>query len=213
VNQVNGRGPEARSRSSVERLLGRLVREGRSWRTRRRLASRPRNLLVESGVTITGGDRIELGDGVRLMSGSRLWATPAGRITVGQRTFIGSHSWLVSNVSVEVGADVLIAPFCYIQDTDHGFRDPAIPIADQPSESSAIVIEDGVWLGAHCVVTRGVRIGRGAVIGAGSVVTRDIPPDVVAVGAPARTIGRRDGRHDQSARTAVRDDSTPNSGP
>ncbi len=173
------------------RVVARLTRVSRAWRARRRLATPPRSLLVEPGVVITGGRQIVIGEGVRLMAGSHLWATDSGRIEIGPRTFVGSHSWLVANESVRVGADVLIAPFCYVQDTDHGFADPDTPIADQPSVSSPIVIEDGVWLGAHSIVTRGVRIGKGAVIGAGSVVTRDIPPYAIAVGSPARPIRSR----------------------
>lgn len=89
---------------------------------------------------------------------------------------------------------MLIAPFCYIQDTDHGFADTSVPIAAQPSVSSPIVIDDDVWIGAHTVVTRGVTIGQGAVIGAGSVVTRDIEPFTIAAGSPARPIGHRKGK-------------------
>lgn len=188
IHDVRSWGPR---RPIARRIAGRMAREFRSWRTRRALLLPPRRLVVEHGVTITGGERMRLGEDVRLMTRSRLWATESGRIEIGPRTFVGSHSWLVSSQSIEIGADVLIAPFCYVQDTDHGFDDLTVPIASQKSHSSPIVIEDGVWLGAHCVVTKGVRIGRGAVIGAGSVVTRDIPPNSVAVGSPARPIRQR----------------------
>lgn len=188
--------PDAAPRRSLASLPGRVVarlgRGLRAARIRRRFATPPRGLVVEPGVLVTGGRHVTLGDGVRLMAGCHLWATERGHLTIGPRTYVGSHSWLVANDSIVVGADVLIAPFCYVQDTDHGFGDPSVAIAAQPSVSSPIVIEDDVWLGAHTVVTRGVRIGRGSVIGAGSVVTRDIPPHTVAVGAPARPIRSRD---------------------
>ena len=174
------------------RLAARVARGLRAGRLRRRRAAGPRALFVVPGVLVTGARNVTLGEGVRLLSNCHLWATERGRLTIGPRPYIGSHSWLVANESITVGADVLIAPFCYVQDTDHGFADPAVAIALQPSVSSAIVIEDNVWLGAHTVVTRGVRIGRGSVIGAGSVVTHDIPPYTVAVGAPARPIRSRD---------------------
>ena len=180
-----------RNRSIPARGLAKIRRDIRAWRARGSLA-RAGGLVVETGVRITGGDHIDLGEGVRLMADCHLWATDRGHLEIGPRTYVGSHSWLVANASVIIGADVLIAPFCYIQDTDHGFSDPTIPIAAQPSVSSPIVIEDGVWLGAHTIVTRGVRIGKGSVLGAGSVVTRDIPAGVVAVGSPARVIGPRD---------------------
>jgi acetyltransferase-like isoleucine patch superfamily enzyme len=70
-------------------------------------------------------------------------------------------------------------------DGEHGMR-PDMSVKSQPMRSRPVIIEDEAWLGAHVVVLPGVRIGRGAVIGAGSVVTRDIPAGTVAHGSPAR---------------------------
>lgn len=168
----------------------------------RDLAVRGAGSVIEPGVSIVGARQIRLGSGARVLADAKLWATERGTIEIGPRTYVGSHAWIVANASIEIGADVLIAPFCYIQDTDHGFSDPTMPINRQASQSSKIVIEDDVWLGAHTVVTRGVRIGRGAVIGAGSVVTRDIPEWMVAAGVPARPIRRREGAADVGDRPA-----------
>lgn len=175
-------------------LVRRVVARTRSAWLGRGLAGRGSGVVIGPGVEIIGAPRIRLESGVRVLRGAQLWATERGSIEVGPRTYVGSHSFIVANDAVRIGADVLIAPFCYIQDTDHGFEDPSTPINRQPSRSTAIVIEDDVWLGAHTVVTRGVRIGRGAVIGAGSVVTRDIPPGTIAVGVPARPIRARPGQ-------------------
>lgn len=163
-----------------------------SWMGRN-LEARGEGITIEPGVSIVGSGRISIGSRSRILAGAKLWATDRGHIEIGLRTYVGNHSWIVANASVQIGSDVLIAPFCYIQDTDHGFSDPTIPINLQESQSSKIVIEDDVWLGAHTVVTRGVRIGRGAIIGAGSVVTRDIPEGTVAAGVPARPIRTRNG--------------------
>lgn len=162
----------------------------------RNLAVRGDGATIEPGVSIVGAGRIRLGSRARVLADATLWATDRGLIEIGARTYIGSHTWIVANASIRIGADVLIAPFCYIQDTDHGFSDPTIPINRQESQSSEIIIEDDVWLGAHTIVTRGVRIGQGAVIGAGSVVTRDIPERMVAAGVPARPIRPREGPAD-----------------
>ncbi|WP_420063936.1 acyltransferase [Microbacterium marmarense] len=71
----------------------------------------------------------------------------------------------------------------------HGFDDPTIPIRDQALTRIAPVrIRRGAWLGQNVVVMPGVEIGAGAVIGANSVVTSDVPPRTIAVGAPARVI-------------------------
>lgn len=183
------RGGTRLVRAVIDRLLGSVRAAG----ARRELGQTGDSLLVEAGVTILGGNRIKLGRSVRLMAHAYLWATERGTIEIGDRTYVGSHTWMVANQAVRIGADVLIAPFCYLQDTDHGFADPAMAIAKQASLSAPIVIEDDVWLGAHVVVTRGVHIGRGAVVGAGSVVTRDVAPFTIVAGAPARVIGHRRG--------------------
>lgn len=173
----------------VARSLAHLKDE----RTRRQFGSVGTGIVFAGEPTVIGGERIEIGDDCRIMAGAYLWSTPRGRIRIGPRTYLGEHVHVVSDMAIEIGADVLIAPFCYLQDSDHGFDDPDRPIREQPSKTSPIVIEDDVWLGAHTIVTRGVRIGRGAVIGANSVVTHDVPPGTVAAGSPARPIGSRPG--------------------
>ncbi|TAL07038.1 MAG: hypothetical protein EPO00_09975, partial [Chloroflexota bacterium] len=127
-------------------LLARLRNGLSSLWLGRNLADRGSSVLIEPGASIVGASRIRLGSGTRVLAGVRLWATDRGTIEIGARTYVGSHTWIVANASVRVGADVLIAPFCYIQDTDHGFADPTIPINRQESQSSEIVIEDDVWL-------------------------------------------------------------------
>lgn len=84
----------------------------------------------------------------------------------------------------------MIGPFCYITDHDHGME-RGIPIKDQPLVGSAVVIEDDVWIGAHVTVLKGIRVGSGAVVGAGAVVTRDVPTGAIVAGIPAKVIGYR----------------------
>jgi acetyltransferase-like isoleucine patch superfamily enzyme len=83
----------------------------------------------------------------------------------------------------------MLANGCLVTDADHRFDDPDKPVPWQGFTSKGpTIIEDNVWLGAHVVVTSGVRIGRRSVIGANSVVTTDIPPFSVAAGSPAKVI-------------------------
>lgn len=179
-------------------VLGPIVRPAARWiatikgeQIRGMFASVGARVVFVGAPTVIGGDRIEIGAECRVMAGAHFWATPRGRIIVGARTYLGEHVHLVSETSITIGTDVLIAPFCYVQDSDHGFASLDRPIREQPSQASPIVIEDDVWLGAHTIVTRGVRIGRGSVIGANSVVTHDIAPYTVAAGSPARPIRTR----------------------
>jgi len=90
---------------------------------------------------------------------------------------------------VRLGGDVLLARGVYVADHAHAFEDPRCPVLAQGIDRlSPVEIADGAWLGEHVVVCPGVRIGRGAVVGANSVVTADVPDRCVAAGAPARIL-------------------------
>lgn len=107
------------------------------------------------------------------------------RVIVGDFSFIGRGCEIDCDNEVRIGSHCLLAPGCFV--TDHVHRiEPSQRIDLQGCRSAPVVIEDDVWLGARCVVLPGVTIGRGAVIGAGAVVTRDVPSMAVATGVPAR---------------------------
>jgi acetyltransferase-like isoleucine patch superfamily enzyme len=111
-------------------------------------------------------------------------------IVIGKRTYINRFSMIDASKSVVIGANCMIGPYCYITDSNHGME-PNSSIASQPMSSAPVKIGEGVWLGAHAVVLRGVTIGDGAVISAGSVVTKSIPAMAIAAGSPARVVGSR----------------------
>jgi len=92
---------------------------------------------------------------------------------------------------IDIGDGVMIGPYSVLRVADHRFDDPAVSIRLQGHVGGPIIIEEDCWLGSHCVVLKNVRIGKGSVIGAHSVVTRDIPPGSIAVGAPARVTRTR----------------------
>ena len=86
----------------------------------------------------------------------------------------------------------MIAPNCMIASGNHGIKDNNIPMIEQQCYSKGkIVIEDDVWIGANCVILDGVKISTGAVVGGGSIVTKDIPHKAVVVGNPAKIIKYR----------------------
>jgi acetyltransferase-like isoleucine patch superfamily enzyme len=136
------------------------------------------NVELESGVHLYGQTIIETGEG--------------GHITIGQDSHIQPRcQFSAYRGSIRIGARVEIAPNCAFYPYDHGYL-PDRPIREQPLQTKGgIVIGDDAWLGFGVVVLDGVRIGAGAVIGAGSVVTRDVPDAAIAVGAPARVVGMR----------------------
>jgi acetyltransferase-like isoleucine patch superfamily enzyme len=112
------------------------------------------------------------------------------KLVVRAGTYVNRYTMFDVHERLEVGRDCMIGPHCYFTDSDHGVA-LGRSVRSQPMHSAAVVLEDEVWLGAHSVVLRGVRIGKGAVIGAGSVVTSDIPANAIAAGAPARVVRMR----------------------
>ncbi|NLN76522.1 MAG: acyltransferase [Armatimonadetes bacterium] len=93
---------------------------------------------------------------------------------------------------VTIGSDTWIAPNAYIVPTTHAYKRRDITISEQGTCGADIVIGEDCWIGINAVISPGVTIGRGAVIGANSVVTKDIPEYAIAVGAPAKVIGYRE---------------------
>lgn len=92
---------------------------------------------------------------------------------------------------IHIGNDVIIGPMTTIRAANHRFDDPCRPIREQGHRAGRIIIEDDVWIAANVVVLADVTIGRSSVVGAGSVVTRDIPAFSIAAGNPARIIRSR----------------------
>lgn len=109
------------------------------------------------------------------------------KITIGANTYINRHTFIDATLSIIIGKDCGIGPNCYITDRDHGLN-PDFPPLQQPIIAKPTVIGDRVWLGANVTVLKGVTIGNDAVIGAGSVVTKNIPSGAIAVGVPAKVI-------------------------
>lgn len=144
--------------------------------------------VPESPIAIQIEASAALQEGVVLLSVNN--SGKRGRISIGANTGINRYTFIDSALDIDIGRWVAIGPGCYITDHDHGM-DIGVPIRLQPLRCAPTRICDDVWLGANTKVLKGVTIGKGSVIGAGSIVTRDIPEGVIAVGAPARIVGRR----------------------
>ena len=116
-----------------------------------------------------------------------------GSILIDDYCNISANCSLLSETEIRLGKYCFLAGHCYlVAGGNHTFDDPSTPIMFQPSlTKGGIVIGEDVWLGAGVIVLDGVRIGQGSVVGAGSVVTEDLPEFSVAVGSPARKIKDR----------------------
>ena len=174
---------------------------------------------IESGVRLRYASQIRLGQGSYLDQGTYLHACPGGieigagtlvmhgavlhvynfrdlpkaGIKVGKNSLIGEYSVIRGQGGVEIGDRVYTSPFTQIIAVNHVFADPDKPFVEQGITAQGIVIEDDVWLGASAIITDGVRIGRGAVVAAGAVVTKDVAAHTVVAGVPARPIKTIDG--------------------
>lgn len=111
-----------------------------------------------------------------------------GEIRIGDHTRIGLHNTLIG--PVRIGNNVNLAQGVVISGLNHNYKDTTRIISEQGVCTSLIIIEDNVWIGANTVITAGVSIGKHCVIGAGSVVTKDIPRYSCVAGNPARIIKR-----------------------
>jgi acetyltransferase-like isoleucine patch superfamily enzyme len=112
-------------------------------------------------------------------------------IKIGDRVFIGLACEFVCNSGITIGNDCLIASKTVFNDTGHEYLKHS-NINKQPVSTKKITIEDDVWIGTSSIILQGVTIGKGAIIGAGSVVNKSIPEYEVWAGVPARFIKKRE---------------------
>jgi acetyltransferase-like isoleucine patch superfamily enzyme len=159
-------------------------------------------------------ENVELGEGVIIDAYARIYCHQSGKVKIGAGSYIGDSAivhtgkkngsvTIGSNCTVqafsmvhghggcEIGNDVRIAAHTVIIPANHRFEDTTRPIREQGLTKLGISIEDDVWIGSNCVVLDGVTIGKGSVIGAGSVVNKTLAPGSVAVGSPARAVANR----------------------
>lgn len=138
-------------------------------------------VMVKNHGRITIGERLLLyGTTVR----GELVTGPGGILEIGNRVFINYGVSISAHNHVKIGSRCQIGNYSLLMDNDYHQAGDKTMLG----QSKPIILEDDVWLGARVIVLKGVTIGQGAVIGAGSVVTRDIPPRSVAVGQPARVV-------------------------
>lgn len=163
-----------------------------------------------SHVQILGRAETAIGEGS--IVGEDAWLNVAirdgsRRLTIGRCVCIGRHNVLSTSGHLEIGDYCLFGPQVYISDTDHVFADPFRPYVAQGQTSHRnLVVEENCWIGFGAVVTGGIRIGRGSVIGANAVVRSDIEPFSVVVGSNARVVKMYDPVRSEWIRTATEDD-------
>lgn len=146
---------------------------------------------IDPRAFIARGGRVSIGDQSVLRAGAMLLPS-RGSITIGKRSSINQYVVINGQGGVRIGDSVMIAAFVSMFAANHVFDDPSLPMLEQGlSSKGGIRIEDDVWIGTHAVILDGVTIGTGSVIGAGAVVTKDVPPFSIVTGVPGQVVRKR----------------------
>lgn len=147
------------------------------------------SISPRSTLNLFNGGRIEIGKGCFIMDYAMILSY-GGNIKIGDRVSVNPFTILYGHGGLEIGNDVLIAAHTVIIPANHTFSSRKL-IRTQHATAKGIKIGDDVWIGANCAILDGVTVGKGCVIGAGSVVTKSLPPYSVVVGNPAKILYKR----------------------
>jgi acetyltransferase-like isoleucine patch superfamily enzyme len=153
-----------------------------------------KGVTLERGVIIDGLMRngVVLGDNVKIGPYSVLAGAPISNlgegIRMGANSAVDAYSFIGSSGFVSIGENVIMGQHVGFHPENHDFDRTDIPIRAQGTTRQGITIEDDVWVGSNAIFLDGAHVGRGCVIGAGSVVRGKIPPYSIAVGIPAKVI-------------------------
>ena len=162
-----------------------LMISARGGRISRKVSIGPRCMVERPGCLVLGS-RVVLEHDVYLKV-----VTDSAHLHIGSRSFVGRGVEIDCQEKISIGEHVLLAPGCFITDHNHDIAADR-RIDQQRCVSAPVAIEDDVWIGANAVILPGVKIGQGAVVGAGAVVTSDVDSFTVVGGVPARMIAKRD---------------------
>lgn len=152
------------------------------------------DLAVIQGLSVDG---LHFGDSITICRGAMIrptgyWGGKLGRgMTIGDRSSIGAYSYIGCSGMVSIGCDVMLGPGVSIIAENHRYERCDLSMNLQGVDNIGITIEDDVWIGARSVILDGVRIGKGSIVAAGAVVTKDVPPYAIVGGVPAKIISRR----------------------
>lgn len=175
-----------------------LIGKGASIRNSRHLYAGS-DLIIEdfaeinclSKQKIVLGNRVSIGK-FAIIRPSNAYGGPVGEgLKMGDNSNIGAYNYIGCSGYIEIGNDVMLGPRVGLFAENHNFEDPERTIKEQGVTKKFIKIEDDCWIGTSSVIVAGVTVGKGSVVAAGSVVTKDVPPYSVVAGAPARIIKKR----------------------
>lgn len=183
------RGARVGSSFTARGWMDILLRDGAQYK----------NIEIGDNVTLGGKTYIRLRKNGKVVlendvrTGSEVWLVSANEqeLRVGANTVLGSYSIFNGGHGLTIGPNCIFAGFVYINTSDHNFSKEK-PIREQGYFGGPVVIGEDVWLGGHCFVNKGVNIGKGTVVGAGSIVIKNLPEYKIVVGNPAKVLRDRE---------------------
>ncbi len=149
-------------------------------------------VLIDRGVYIRAldGGNIHIGQNTHIWRNSIIEAR-GGNLHIGANGLVNAGCYLLATSKIEIGENALIAEYVTIRDQDHAHERSGQPYAQQGRVEAPIIIGDNVWIGAKSTITKGVTIEAGSIVGANSVVTKDLAGSWKYAGAPAKPIKTR----------------------
>jgi acetyltransferase-like isoleucine patch superfamily enzyme len=152
-----------------------------------------KNVYIGLTNKIVNNGKLIISENVIIRPGTGLYVNKGSSLSIGPNTEIGRGSTIASHSEIIIGEGVLTEPYVFIADYNHEYVDPNKHIylqGESIEENTLLSIGEGTWIGTNVVIVGNVKIGKQCVIGANSVVTKNIPDYCVAVGAPAKVIKR-----------------------
>lgn len=149
------------------------------------------NVIFEVGVLVFHPEQIRIGKNVYIGHRTILKGYYQNEIVIGDHTWIGQNCFFHGAGGIRIGKGVGIGPTVQILTSMHRSEDLTKPVLAHPLEFKEVVIEDGSDIGIGSIILPGIRVGEGAIVGAGSVVTKEVPPFCIVAGNPAKFLRKR----------------------
>lgn len=158
---------------------------------RKDFASIGDNVVIEEGALVLEPGHVNIGSNVYIGHYAVLRGYDRNEMVIGDDTWIGQFCYINSAGGVRIGSRVGIGPGVKIMSSKHGEEGRHVPVLMCDLEFAEVVVEDECDIGMGAIILPGVTVGRGSQVGAGAVVTKDVPPYAVVAGVPARKIRER----------------------
>jgi len=177
----------------IRNVPGRIGFLIRSIYFNKRLKKKFQNNRFESGLRIEYPINVEIGSNSYFGLNCKIYASEFSKIVIGSKVTFNSNVMVNARGkgSILIGNDVLIGPNVVLRSSNHSFKDVKRKIIDQGMTEGEIIIEDDVWISSNCVILPNCKIGKGAIIAAGAIVTEDVKEFTIVGGVPAKFIKKR----------------------